>query len=42
MSKSIDETDKSNYKLAYEDKYGDNKNKDDIEDNQYNDIEYFA
>ena len=42
MSKSIDETDKSDYKLAYEDMYGDSKNKDDIEDNQYSDIEYFA
>lgn len=42
MSKSIDETDKSDYKLAYEDMYGDSKNKDDTEDNQYSDIEYFA
>lgn len=34
--------DKSDYKLAYEDMYEDSKNKDDIEDNQYSDIEYFA
>lgn len=42
MSKSIDETDKSNYKLTYEDMYGDKKNKDDADDNQYSDWEYFA
>lgn len=42
MSKSIDETDKSDYKLTYEDMYGDSKNKEDTEDNQYSDIEYFA
>ena len=42
MSKSIDETDKSDYKLTYEDMYEGNKNKDDTEDNQYSDIEYFA
>lgn len=42
MSKSIDETDKSDYKLTYEDMYRDSKNKDDTEDSQYSDIEYFA
>lgn len=42
MSKSIDETDKSDYKLTYENMYIDKKNKDDTEDNQYSDIEYFA
>lgn len=42
MSKSIDETDKSDYKLTYENMYRDKKNKDDTEDNQYSDIEYFA
>lgn len=30
------------YKLTYEDMYRDNKNKDDTEDSQYNDREYFA
>lgn len=34
--------DKTEHKLAYEDMYEGNKNKDDIEDNQYSDIEYFA
>lgn len=42
MSKSIDETDKYDYKLTYEDMYGDSKNKEDTEDNQYSDTEYFA
>lgn len=34
--------DNSEYNLTYEDMYEDSKNKDDIEDNQYSDIEYFA
>lgn len=34
--------DNSKYNLTYEDMYEGNKNKDDIEDNQYSDIEYFA
>ena len=34
--------DKTEHKLAYEDMYEDSKNKDDTEDNQYSDIEYFA
>lgn len=34
--------DNSKYNLTYEDMYEDSKNKVDIEDNQYSDIEYFA
>ena len=36
------EVDTQKYKLTYEDMYGDNKNKDNTEDSQYSDREYFA
>ena len=35
-------TDKDEYKLTYEDMYGDNKNKAVTDDGQYSDREYFA